>query len=184
MNETTLKFCYYASELYESKKLSANQIYELLIKSKSRKDEVSRARQLISYMLYNHCNMTMVQIAKELNLKNHSSILYQIDQVYFSLRTDKRMQYRVNFMVDIFNGVYRTITRDTPISKGVLSDDDKEFIKTNAHKGYSISYFSDVLNKNKGSIKFYLRSLNIDSLNASRKVQVNLPKFANKQIDY
>lgn len=184
MNENTLKLCYYASELYESKKLSANQIYHLLTTTKRQIGEVTKARQLVSFMLYNHFNLTQVEIAKELGLKNHSSIIYHIDQVYFKLRTDKRMQYRVDFMKDIINGVQRTVKRDVPISKAILSDDDKEFIEKNIKSGYSISYFSDILNKTKGAIRFYLKSLEKQTLNKSRKEQINLPKFVNTKIDY
>lgn len=184
MRDETLKLCYYASELYESKNMSANQIYEFLTKTKIRKGEVTKARQLVSYMLYNYCNMTMVQIAKEFKLKDHTAILYHIDQVYFKLRTDKRMQYRVNFMKDIINGLERKVKRDIPFFKNILSDDDKEFIKNNISNGYSVSYYSDILNKTKGAVKHYLSTLQKDTLNASRKVQVNIPKFVNTQIDY
>lgn len=184
MTQETLKLCYYASELYESKRLTSNQIYELLTKSTRRIGEVTKARQLVAYMLYNHYNMTLIDIAKELGLRNHSSVIYQIDKVYFSLRTDKRMQYRVNYMVDVYNGVYRTIKRNKPISKAILSDDDKEFIKANISNGYSVSYYSDILNKTKGAVKNYLSTLKKETLTKPKKEQFFLPKFVNTKIDY
>lgn len=184
MKDETLKLCYYASELYESKNISANQIYEFLTKTKIRKSEVTKARQLVSFMLYNYFNLTQWQIANELGLKNHSSILYHIDQVYFKLRTDKRMQYRVDFMKDIINGVQRTVKRDVPISRAILSNDDKLFIESNISNGYSVSYFSDILNKTKGAVKHYLATLQKETLNKSRKEQVFLPKFVSTKIDY
>jgi hypothetical protein len=184
MNQDTLKLCYYASELYESKKLSSNDIYQLLTTTNRRIGEVTKARQLVSYFLYNHYKMTMVQIAKEFKLQNHSSIIYQIDKVFYSLRTDKRMKYRHDFMLDIINGVQRIIMRDRPISKGILSEDDKEFIKANLSNDFSVSYYADILSKTKGAVKFYLYSLNKETLNATRKPQVKLSRFVIQKIDY
>jgi hypothetical protein len=184
MTKETLKLCYYASELYESKKYTANQIYDLLTKTQSRKKEVTKARQLVSYFLYNHYNLTLKEITKEINLINHTTIMYHIDQVYFSLRTDKRMKYRHDFMLDIINGLERTVIRNKPISRNVLSQDDKDFIFNNLNQGYSISYYSDVLNKTKCSIKYYLHSLKKENINTFRKNQIKIPNIVNKQIDY
>jgi len=156
MKTTTKKLCQLASELYESKNLSAEMIYDLILNSKSRKKEVTKAKQLVSFFLYNHFDMTYCAISREFGFKNHTSVLYHVNEVYFSLRTDKRMKYRHDYILDILNGVERTILRNKPILKSVLSEDDKQFIKDNLNQGYSISYLSDVLNKHKGIIKSFL----------------------------
>lgn len=184
MKNETLKLCYYASELYESKKLTANQIYELLTKTKNRQGEVAKARQLVAYFLYNHYNLTLKEIAKELNLANHTSIIYQIDKVYFSLRTDKRMKYRYDFMQDIINGIHRTVIRNKVVSKAILQEQDKEFIRENLNKGYSISYFSDVLNKHKNAIQRYLSTLKKDNKKIVKLPEYSLIKITNNKIDY
>ena len=184
MTKETLKLCYYASELYESKKYSSNQIYDLLTKTRSRKKEVTKARQLVSYFLYNHYKLTLKEIAKELNLVNHTTIMYHIDQVFFSLRTDKRMKYRHDFMLDVLNGLERTISRNKPISRQVLSQDDKDFILSNLNKNYSIIYLSDFLNKTKNAVRFYLQSLQKESKKINKLQTFNLPKQTNFKIDY
>lgn len=184
MTQDTLKLCYYASELYESKKLSSIDIYNLLTTTTRRIGEVTKARQLVAFMLYNHYNLTMVEIAKEFKLNNHSSIIYQIDKVFYTLRTDKRMKYRYDFMLDIVNGVERTVKRNTPISRGILSQDDRDFIKANLANDFSVSYYSDILNKTKGAVKFYLFSLKKETLNAVRKPQVKLSRFVIQRNDY
>ena len=184
MTQDTLKLCYYASELYESKKLSSNDIYNLLTTTTRRIGEVTKARQLVAFMLYNHYDMTMVEITKELGLKNHSSVIYQINKVFYRVNTDKRMKYRYDFMLDIVNGVQRTVNRTTPISRGILSQDDRDFIKANLANDFSVSYYSDILNKTKGAVKFYLFSLKKETLNLVRKPQVKLSRFVIQRNDY
>jgi predicted transcriptional regulator len=124
------------------------------------------------------------EIAKELNLVNHSTIVYHIDQVFFSLRTDKRMKYRHDFMLDIINGIERTVKRNKVISKQVLSQDDKDFILNNLNNNYSISYLSDVLNKTKNAVKFYLQSLEKEPKKVNKLQTFNLPKQTYFKIDY
>jgi hypothetical protein len=87
-------------------------------------------------------------------------------------------------MLDIINGVQRTVTRDRPISKGILSEDDKDFIKANLSNDFSVSYYADILSKTKGAVKFYLYSLNKETLNATRKPQVKMSRFVIQKIDY
>lgn len=181
MKDTTKKLCLTASELYESKNYPAHKIFELLLNSKSRIKEVSKAKQLVSYFLYNHYNMTFIQIANEFKMINHSSVLYHVNEVHFSLRTDKRMKYRHDYMLDIINGVERTILRNKPISRNVLSDDDKKFIDENVH---TVSYYSDILNKNKGVIRLYLQNVHKERKLSYIAQQIRVAKMLNTRIDY
>jgi hypothetical protein len=184
MNDTTKKLIRYAAELYESKAIPAEKIYDLLLNSVTRKKEVTKTRQLVSYFLYNHYEMTLCDISKEFRLANHTSILYAVNEVHFSFRTDKRMRYRHDYMLDKINGLERFILRPTTILKTELSNADKQFIEDTLNKKYSISYYSDVLSKNKGIIKSFLKVLNINSKKSNTLRQVNLPKFKSTTIDY
>jgi hypothetical protein len=184
MKDTTKKLIIYAAELFETKQISADKIYDLLLNSVSRKKEVTKTRQLVCYFLYNHYEMTYVDICKEFRFANHTSVLYAVNEIHFSLRTDKRMQYRCNYVLDKINGLERFIIRNKPILKTELLDADKQFIIDNLNKGYSISYYSDVLNKNKGVIKSFLNLLKADSKKINKLQTINLPKRTNIKIDY
>lgn len=163
MNDTTKKLIKYAAELYETKIVPADKIYDLLLNSVTRKKEVTKTRQLVCYFLYNHYDMTLLQICNEFRLANHTSVLYAVNEVHYSLRTDKRMTYRHDYMLDKINGLERFIIRNKPILKSELLDDDKQFIQENINKGYSISYYSDVLNKHKYTIRCFLKFLKSES---------------------
>lgn len=163
MKDTTKKLIKYAAELYESEIVPAEKIYDLLLNSVTRKKEVTKTRQLVCYFLYNHYDMTLLEICKEFRLANHTSVLYGVNKVHFSLRTDKRMTYRHDYMLDRINGLERFIIRNKPILRNELSEDDKLFITENLNKGYSISYFSDILNKHKYTIRCFLKFLKSES---------------------
>jgi hypothetical protein len=180
MKDITKNLCKIAADINESKKFSSDKIFELLINSKSRLKEVSRSKQLVSYFLYNNYNFTLTQIAKELNMKNHTSIMHHIDNVFYGLRTDKRAKYRHDFMLDVMSGLKRTIIRNKTISRNELSDDDKKFIDENS---YNVSYYSDVLTKNKGVISLYLKNIHKEN-KARYKNQMLMPKISFNKIDY
>tara|TARA_R110000868_G_scaffold136447_1_gene349415 strand:+ start:21063 stop:21578 length:516 start_codon:yes stop_codon:yes gene_type:complete len=163
MKDTTKKLIIYAAELFETKTIPANQIYDLLLNSVTRKKEVTKTRQLVCYFLYNHYEMTLIDICKEFRFANHTSVLYAVNEIHFSLRTDKRMRYRHDYMLDKINGLECSIIRHIPVLKTELSDVDKLFIQDNFFKGYSISYYSDILIKHKQTIKAFLKFLKEDS---------------------
>lgn len=184
MKDTTKKLIIYAAELFETKQIPADKIYDLLLNSVTRKKEVTKTRQLVCYFLYNHYEMTLIDICKEFRFANHTSALYAVNEIHFSLRTDRRCKYRHDYMLDKINGLERFIMRQVPVLKTVLMDADKQFIIDNKNKGYSISYYSDILNKHKFTIKSFLKVLKENSKKSNTLRQGNLPKFKSTVIDY
>ena len=163
MTKETAQLCLWASALYENERLSRDEIYFYLINTRSRVKEVSNARQLVGYVLYNHFDYTMQMIAHEFSLTNHSTVVYWMDRVQMSIKTNKRMKYRYEYILDCINGNVLEIKKmgNSSVSKYKLSEADRDFIKINIDKGYSISYLADVLKKTRKCIKEYL--LLIDS---------------------
>ena len=161
MKNETKKLCLWASKLYESQKMSADSIYDLLVNTNSRIKEVAQARQLVGYVLYNNTNMILQQVAEEMGLTNHSTIVHWMDVVQVQLRNNKRMQFKYQFLLDIFNGVEREFIRTTfkGKSKYHLSNADIDFIKSNLDKNKNICYYADTLNKTRTCIKKYLKKI-------------------------
>lgn len=161
MQEKTKDLCYWAAQLYHTDRVPSDIIYERLLNSNSRLKEVAQSKQLVGYMLYNHLGFTLQQVAYELNLINHSTIIYWIDKIQVQLRTNRRMQYRYDYMKDVLNGVKKEIVRQSVavINKNELSQADMHFIKSNFSSGYSISYFADALKKNRRPVKLYFKFL-------------------------
>lgn len=161
MKEETKNLCYWAAQLYHTDRVPSDVIYDLVLNSNSRLKEVSQARQLVGYMLYNHFGYTLQGIASEFNLLNHSTILYWMDKIQVQLRTNRRMQYRYDFMKDVLNGTQKPIIRQSTsvINKNILSQADMHFIKSTFTSGFSICYYADVLRKNRQPVRDYMRFL-------------------------
>jgi hypothetical protein len=161
MTEETKKLSIAASQLYESERINWQEIYELLTTTKSRIKEVTLSRQLVGYVLYNHYGLTLKQVAKEIGLLCHSSIIYFIDNIQVQLRNNKRMQYRYNYMLEVMAGNSKEIIKPKHIKviKTVLTVGDIDFIRSNYKKDFSISYYSDILKKHKNPIRRYLKIL-------------------------
>lgn len=161
MREETKNLCYWAAQLYHTQRIPSDIIYDRVLNSKSRLKEVAQARQLIGYMLYNHFHLTLQQVADELNLVNHSTVIYWLDKIQVQIRTNKRMEYRYNFMKDVLVGKQKQIVRQRVeiASRNKLSDADMQFIKSNFTSGFSVSYYADVLRKNRMPVKEYLNFL-------------------------
>ena len=58
------------------------------IRGKSRKREVSEARQMSMYIIKEVCGMTMADIGKEFNGRDHSTVVHSINNVTQRLKTD------------------------------------------------------------------------------------------------
>ncbi len=58
------------------------------IRGKSRKREVSEARQMSMYIIKEVCGLTMVEIGKEFNGRDHSTVVHSINNVTQRLKTD------------------------------------------------------------------------------------------------
>lgn len=189
MQDKTKTLCYWASQLYQSDILSADEIYDKLLNSKTRKKEVAKAKQLVGYLLYNHYNFTQVMIANEFNLANHSTIVHWLDQVQSELKTNKRMQYRYNLMKDVIDGKDVKLIKQRPryFSRHALSDADKQFIKDNFNNGFCVSYFADVLNKTRKCVKSYFDYLSDENgiFDAPKINRYRIHSFNKRQtIDY
>ncbi|CAB5223311.1 Chromosomal replication initiator, DnaA C-terminal [uncultured Caudovirales phage] len=161
MQETTKDLCYWAAQLYHTDRVPSDIIYDRILNSKSRLKEVAQAKQLVGYILYNHLGFTLQQVAHELNLINHTTIIYWIDKIQVQLRTNRRMQYRYDYMKDVLRGEQKQIIRQASSisNKNELSEADMQFIKSNFNNGYSVSYYADVLRKNRQPVKTYLSFL-------------------------
>jgi len=161
MQETTKDLCYWSAQLYHTDRVPSHIIYDRILNSKSRLKEVAQAKQLVGYILYNHFGYTYLQVALELNLTNHSTIIYWIDKIQVQLRTNRRMQYRYDYMKDVLRGEQKEIKRQslTISNKNELTEADMQFIKSNFNNGYSVSYFADVLRKNRQPVKTYMNFL-------------------------
>jgi hypothetical protein len=161
MQEKTKDLCYWAAQLYHTDRVPSDVIYDLVLNSNSRLKEVAQAKQLVGFMLYNHFGFTLQQVAYELNLTNHSTIIYWLDKIQVQLRTNRRMQYRYDFMKDVLNGTQKEIIRPTGTiaNKNSLSEADMHFIKSTFTSGYSICYYADVLRKNRQPIRDYMKFL-------------------------
>lgn len=168
MNEKTKKLCYHASKLYESQRISANTIYDLLVYSNSRVKEVAQARQLVGYVLYNNTKTNLQSVAEELNITNHSTVIHWLDKISVDLRTNRRMQYRVQYLTDIFKGNPRELIRNSfnKTSKHHLTNAEMQFIVDNYENIKDICYYADFLGKNRLSIKRYISK--IEQLNKAR----------------
>ena len=189
MQEQTKTLCYWASQLYQNEIYNADAIYERLVNSKSRLKPISKAKQLVGYVLYNHFDFTQEMIASEFGLVNHSTIIYWLDQVQSELKTNKRMQYRYNLMKDVVNGkeVKIIVPRPKYFTRYSLSDADKKFIKDNYNNGFSISYYADALNKTRKTVKDYLNfiSKENDIFTAPKINRFRVHSFnKRKEIDY
>ncbi len=58
------------------------------IRGKSRKREVSEARQMSMYIIKEVCGLTMAEIGKEFNGRDHSTVVHSINNVSQRLKTD------------------------------------------------------------------------------------------------
>jgi len=161
MQETTKDLCYWSAQLYHTDRVPSDIIYDRLLNSKSRLKEVAQAKQLVGYMLYNHLGYTLKQVALELNLTNHSTIIYWLDKIQVQLRTNKRMQYRYDYMKDVLRGEQKQIIRQSTsvANRNELSAADMQYLKLNFNNGYSVSYYADVLRKNRQPVKMYINFL-------------------------
>jgi hypothetical protein len=189
MQEGTKKLCYWASQLYQNELFHADEIYDKLVNSKSRLKPVSKSKQLVGYILYNHFNFTQEMIASEFNLVNHSTIVYWLDRVQSELKTNKRMQYRYNLMKDVIDGKEIKVIKHRPkyFNRHTLSDADKQFIKDNINNGFCVSYFADVLNKTRKTVKDYLTFVTKDNdiFTAPKITRFRVHSFnKRKEIDY
>ena len=64
--------------------LEVSKVYNVTmaeVKGKSRKREVSEARQMSMYIVKEICGLTMAEIGKEFNGRDHSTVVYTISQV-------------------------------------------------------------------------------------------------------
>jgi len=161
MQETTKELCYYASQLYHTDRVPSDIIYDRILNSQSRLKEVAQAKQLVGYMLYNHLGYTLQNVAYELNLINHSTIIYWLDKIQVQLRTNRRMQYRYDYMKNVLRGEQKEIIRQpsSVANRNELTEADMQFIKSNFNNGYSVSYYADVLRKNRQPVKKYFQFL-------------------------
>jgi hypothetical protein len=187
MKEETKNLCHWASQLYESDRMPASEIYACLLNTKTRIKEVAQAKQIVGYMLYNHCDYTLQQVANELNLTNHSTAIYWIDKIQTELRTNSRMKNRYNYMLDVINGNPKPLSRNknTNSDKNVLSEYDMQYIKSNMKFKYNVSYYADMLRKNRSPINAYLRFLKKqNAIFGTQKSNTYKPKLETKKIDY
>ena len=189
MTKETAQLCLWASALYENERLSRDEIYFYLINTRSRVKEVSNTRQLVGYVLYNHFDYTMQMIAEEFKLINHSTIVYWMDRVQQEIKTNRRMKYRYEYLKDCLQGEVKEIKKMITAyqSNRILSDADKDFIKFNLDKGFSVSYISDALKKTRGAVKEYIALLNRKNpkLEAKAMSRVRVHSFNKRQpIDY
>jgi hypothetical protein len=188
MQETTKDLCYWSAQLYHTDRVPSDVIYDRILNSKSRLKEVAQAKQLVGYMLYNHLGYTLQQVAYELNLTNHSTIIYWLDKIQVQLRTNRRMQYRYDYMKDVLRGEQKPIIRQSTSvpNKNELSEADMQFMKSNFNNGYSVSYYADVLRKNRQPVKSYLRFLlkEISIFSAPKIDRFRTSSIKSQSIDY
>ena len=76
----------------ELRKISVEQVY-----SKSRKRDVCITRQIIAYLVRadENIKMTLKDIAKELNLRDHTAVIYSANTMQDLVDTDKLMKAHV-----------------------------------------------------------------------------------------
>jgi len=187
MKEETKNLCHWAAQLYESDRMSSSEIYACLLNTKTRIKEVAQAKQIVGYMLYNHCEYTLQQVVNELNLTNHSTAIYWIDKIQTELRTNSRMKFRYNYMLDVINGNPKPLVRNKNANtdKNVLSEYDMQYIKSNIKFKYNVSYYADMLRKNRSPINVYMRFLKKQSvIFGTQKTSSYKPKLETKKIDY
>jgi hypothetical protein len=188
MQETTKDLCYWAAQLYHTDRIPSDIIYDRILNSKSRLKEVAQAKQLVGYILYNHLGFTLQKVAYELNLTNHSTIIYWLDKIQIQLRTNRRMQYRYDYMKDVLSGNQKQIIRQVAsvTNRNELSEADMQFMKSNFNNGYSVSYYSDVLRKNRHPIKSYLQFLlkEIGIFNAPKVERFRVSGIKSQSINY
>ena len=188
MQETTKDLCYYAAQLYHTDRVPSDIIYDRILNSKSRLKEVAQAKQLVGYMLYNHLGFTLYQTAIELGITNHATVIYWLDKIQVQLRTNRRMQYRYDYMKDVLRGEQKEIIRQSAQvpNKNKLSEADMQFMKANFNNGYSVSYYADVLRKNRQPVKEYLKFLlkEISIFNAPKVDKFRATSIKSHSIDY
>lgn len=189
MKDKTKQLCLWTSALYESERMSRDEIYAQLISTTSRIKEVSQCKQLVGYLLYNKFDYTMQMVVEEFKLKNHSTAVYWMDRIEHQIKTNKRMKYRYDYLLDCLAGNFKEIKRvNTEFkSKYNLSDADKDFIRLHIDKGYSITYIADVLRKTRGTIKDYIKVIDVKSskFEARAMDRVRIHSFNKRQtIDY
>ena len=68
---------------------------EEVIVSKSRKQEIVRARQIAIYLANQHTNETTVQIGRAIGGKNHATVLHSINLVKTMMETDIKIRQDV-----------------------------------------------------------------------------------------
>jgi len=155
MKDETKNLCHSASRLFQSKRIHRTALYEMLIKSNIRLKEVSRARQMIGYILYNHYGLTLKEVSNQLNCVNHTTTLYWLDRVQNDIKGNTRVKSQYDYMMNEINGIPNREILDTKSNKSTLTISDIDFIELNIDK-YNLSEFADILKKYRNIIKRYI----------------------------
>ncbi len=69
-----------------------------MLKRKSKKKIYAYPRQVYCYLCSKYSNSTLVAIAKSINRKNHTSIIYCIDQIKSKMKTNDHIRYEIELL--------------------------------------------------------------------------------------
>ena len=158
MREETKQLCQTASRLFQSKRIHRSALYEMILNTNLRLKEVSRARQMIGYVLYNHYGFTLKEVVSELNCVNHSTAIYWLDRVHSEIKGNTRAKSQYEYIMNEINGIPNREIPELKTNELTLTISDIDFIEMNLDK-YNVSEFSDILKKYRSVVRKYIEKI-------------------------
>jgi hypothetical protein len=155
MKDKTKQLCQMASRLFQSKRIHRSALYEMILNTNLRLKEVSRARQMIGYILYNHYGFTLKEVVVELNCVNHSTAIYWLDRVHSDIKGNTRVKSQYDYIMNEINGIPNREITECKTNQYALNIADIDFIELNIDK-YNVSEFADILKKYRNVVKKYI----------------------------
>jgi len=77
------------------------------LKSNSRRREISRARQIIMYLMRQHTDLSLPRIGEKFGGKDHTTVMYSCDKISKQLRKDRQLNQTISLLSDRINFVSR-----------------------------------------------------------------------------
>jgi hypothetical protein len=158
MKDETKQLCHTASRLFQSKRVHRSALYEMILNTNLRLKEVTRARQMIGYILYNHYGFTLKEVVSELNCVNHSTAIYWLDRVQRDIKGNTRVKSQYEYIMNEINGIPNREIPESKINEFTLTMSDIDFIEMNIDK-YNVSEFADILKKYRNVVRRYIEKI-------------------------
>ncbi|MGL4882167.1 MAG: helix-turn-helix domain-containing protein, partial [Waterburya sp.] len=77
------------------------------LKGNSRRREISRARQIVMYLMRHHTDLSLPRIGEKIGGKDHTTVMYSCDKIAKQLRQDRQLNQTISLLSDRINFVSR-----------------------------------------------------------------------------